>query len=270
MSASLAQGKQVLELFSGASSQQVQQFIEAGDLVNMMLIQDLHQVDRGEFTRVLAHAGQLPDTGYVPDRFTSPAEQVSHLLQWNREFGLGFTEDQIVAAEAAVPAFAGDRPLVALTLCWTLGTLEKTVNAKLTIMRHVYGEDKVFVSPSFKTEAEHTSLVEGAPEFVPNHIWWQVIDLGASRDKAPDQVPAATAAGIEVFDVACQHPVYVRQHNGDDTPYLGIPGIRVEVKLQAKSGPCAPYVHGYSIGYVEVGVRWADETDSNYATPVRM
>ena len=270
MSASLAQGKQVLELFSGASSQQVRQFVEAGDLVKMMLIQDLHQVDRGEFTRVLAHAGQLPDTGYASDRFTSPGEQIRKLSLWNHQFSLCFTDDQLIGVLATVPAFVWDRPLVALTLCWTLGTLEDTLGAKLAIMRHVYGEDRVFVSANFKTDAVHASFVENAPKLAANHIWWEVFDLGANRDKAPDQVPAATVAGIEVFDVACQHPVYVKQHNGDDTPRLDVPGIRVKVRVPGAWKPCAPYVYGYSIGYVEVGVDWADNARPGYAEPIRL
>ena len=268
MLASLEQERQLLELFSGATGQQVRQFIEAGDLVKMMLIQALHKVDRGEFTRVLAHTGQLSDSSDTPERFTSPGEQIRKLWMWNRYFKRGFTQEQVIAARAAVPAFAWDQPLAALTLCWTLGTLEDSLHAKLAIMRHVYGEDKVFVSPSCKTE--HTFLVDGAPEFVPNRLWWQVIDLGANRDKAPDEIPAATAAGTEVFDVACQHPVYVRQHNDHDIPRLEIPGIRVKVPGEWRWRRCAPYVYGYSIGYVKVGVRWADEIDSNYAEPVRL
>jgi len=268
MLASLEQERQLRELFSGATGQQVRQFIEAGDLVKMMLIQALHKVDRGEFTRVLAHAGQLSDSSSAADRFTSPGEQIGNLWMWNRYFKRGFTQEQVIAARATVPAFVWDRPLVALTLCWTLGTLEDTLGAKLAIMRHVFGEDKVFVSPSFKTDAEHSFLVSGAPEFVPNRLWWQVIDLGANRDKAPDQVPAATAAGTEVFDVACQHPVYVRQHNDHDTPRLEIPGIRVEVPGEWRR--CAPYVHGYSIGYVEVGVDWAENARPGYAEPIRL
>lgn len=61
MTASLAQGKQLLELFSGATTEQIQQFIEAGDLLKMMLAADLSQVDRLNFAELL----QLEDRNDV-------------------------------------------------------------------------------------------------------------------------------------------------------------------------------------------------------------
>jgi len=231
-------------------------------------------VRRGLQLIIEKRLGEPSAPGRAAARFISPTAQVSNLWSWNREFGWGFTQEQIAAAAAAIPAFfpafVGDRPLVALTLCWTLGALKETLDAKLAVLRQVYGEDKVMVSVDFKTDAKHTFLPGGAPKFVPNHIWWQVIDLGANRRLPPDRVPAAVAAGTEVFDVACQHKVYISQHDGSDTPYLDVPGIRVRDRVQGESGLYAPRICGDSDGIIRVGVHWASfDYSIDSAEPVR-
>ena len=229
---------------------------------------EVADIRRGFQLIIEKRLGEPSPVGLAVSQFTPQMEQVSNLLQWNEALSLGLSNADIQNVPQAVLDFAWDKPLVSITLCWTLGTLEETLNAKLAVLRHVYGEKKVIVSPDFKTDAKHTFLPDGAPEFVPNHIWWQVIDLGANRKLSPDKVPAAVAAGVEVFDNACQHKGHVKRHNGSDTPYWDVPGLRV--KVPGESRLCAPYVSGYSDGYIRVGVRWADGGAlSDYSVPVR-
>jgi hypothetical protein len=209
------------------------------------------------------HHQIIPFSGFTPQM-----RQVSNLFQWNETLNLGLNDADIQNVPQAVRDFVWDRPLVYITLCWTLGTLEETLKAKLAVLRHVYGKDKVVVSPAFKTDAKHTTLPDGAPEFAANRLWWEVIDLGANRRVSPDKVPAAIAAGTEVFDVACQHSAYVKMHNGVDVPYLDVPGLRVNVRGRALS--YVPYVASFSGGHVKVSVLWADDAGPSYAEPVRV
>jgi hypothetical protein len=76
--------------------------------------------------------------------------------------------------------------LIPLTLCWTPETLAASIDAKLAIVRNVYGRDKVFITRDFQTDAKHTSNVAGAPEFAPNRVWWQLIDLGSNLQKGTE------------------------------------------------------------------------------------
>lgn len=195
--------------------------------------------------------------------FTLPEIQIAQFRQWNQAWGNFFSDQQIHDALVASPLFGWDEPQVAVTLCWAMNTLEQTIDSCLTTLPRVYGADKVFISENLRIDAEHLTLPESAPEFVANRLWWEVMDLGANRDKAPQDVPAATAAGIQVFHAACQHPGYVKRHNGDDTPYWDVPGLRV--KVPGRSGPYAPCIHGSSDGRVGLSVGWADDACSNYA-----
>ena len=197
--------------------------------------------------------------------FTPASEQIAQFRQWNFHNGIRFDDAAIDDALSSVPFVDSDDPLVALTLCWTLVDLVSTVNSYLGVMKVVYG-DKLYVSPDLCTGSEYLSLPKGAPEFVPNRLWWEITDFGANRNMAPDQVPAATAAGLSVFAAACHHPAVVRRHNGDDVPYWDVPGLRV--KVPGGSRPYAPCIGGSSDGSVNVDVRSADDAYSGYAGPV--
>lgn len=200
-------------------------------------------------------------------RFTSTAEQISNLRAWAETFALTLTDEQFDEAAAEAPLVAATELLIPLTLCWTLGDLRSTIDAKLSIVRLVYGGDTVSVSREFRTDAKHTTLIGGAPAFVANRVWWQLIDLGANRFKAPNQVPASTAAGSEVLDVICQHPIYVGQQDGSDTPYLDLPGLSVRVR--GVPGLNTPDAAGGAAGGVKVQVRWDGSVYPDHAEPTR-
>ncbi len=217
-------------------------------------------IDGGAEEVVTYQASQL--------RFASPEEQISNLQEWNRSLlKSALSASLIDSAGNEIPPFDGEEALIPLTLCWTLGSLSASIDAKLEVVRSVYGRDKVFVSRDFQTDAKHTTNVVGAPSFIPNHVWWQLIDLGSNRRKAPNQVPAAIAAGCEIFDVICQHPVYVGQQDGDDTPYLDVPGL--DVKVRGRRGKDTPDVSGGPSGDVTIHVTWSGSTYTDHAEPIR-
>jgi len=178
-----------------------------------------------------------------------------------------WTLDTIDGLIDEVPDYSVDEPLVPLTLCWTLSSLASSIDAKIVVMEHVYGREKVLVTRGFNPDKKHTSIVRDGPEFNPDRLWWQLIDLGANRFKAPNQVPASIAAGCEIFDVLCQHPVYVGQQDGVDTPYLDVPGL--SVKVRGMSGPETPDAAGGPVGGVAIRVHWEGTIYTDHAEPVR-
>ncbi len=93
--ASLAQGKQLLELFSGASSDQVQQLVEAGDLVQALYqAEALSGVDRASFEAVLAGTLRLP----VPPIPWTPVDQYAQRIRARADLrGWAISEDQTTA-----------------------------------------------------------------------------------------------------------------------------------------------------------------------------
>jgi hypothetical protein len=228
---------------------------------------ELEARDVSEMLEVLIEGGTPLVLQPSGDRFATPLEQVAKLREWNRMLGHPWTDEEIDRAGADIPAFPTDEPLVPLTLCWTLGSLASSIDAKIDIMRHVYGIDKVVVTRSFNPDEKHTSVVRGGPAFVPHRLWWQLIDLGANRFKAPNQVSPSVAAGVEVFDVFCQHPIYVGQQDGLDTPYLDLPGLTVKVRGMA--APDTPNAAGDAYGNVAVHVHWEGTIYPDHAEPVR-
>jgi hypothetical protein len=228
--ATIGQSAEITGKLRDVSRSKVQRLIDNWDLVEMLLEIDAKDVDRQVFKQLLDGTISSEAQSLLRQRFTSPEQQVYNLRNWNERAGRYFSEEQLDAVLAEIPEFDRSQPLVALTLCWTQNTLEQTVAAKIEIMQWVYGADKVLLSDHLKEIKEgNVYLPDGAPEFVANRLWWEITDLGANCDKAPDQVAPAIAAGTQLFDVACQHPVYIQQHNGGDTPYLDVPGLRVKV-----------------------------------------
>lgn len=209
----------------------------------------------------------LPPEVLARDRFTLPEAQIENLRRWSQLIDSTWTNDQFDRLAADIPTFDDAELLIPLTLCWTLNTLASSIDAKIQVMRHVYGRDRVVVTSKFNPDSKHTRIVSGGPTFEGNRLWWQLIDLGANRFKAPNQVPAATAAGCEVFDVICQHPIYVGQQDGSETPYLDVPGL--SVKVRGVSGPETPDAVGGPAGGVAVHVNWEGSVYPDHAEPVR-
>jgi hypothetical protein len=198
------------------------------------------------------------------DLMASPQEQVNNLLNWMDHFGLNIAQTEIqriLENEPAVPEGC------AIVLCWTLNTLQQTMDTKLAIARRVYGDNKVYVSSLLKTDKKHLKITDGAPVFQPNRLWWEVIDITSQRNVAPDKVEAATAAGTQVFDAAIQHPKLVRAQNGREFPYWDVPGLRVNVDGDPAWSNC-PYVNGNADGGVDFYTSWAAYGSSSCVEPL--
>lgn len=209
----------------------------------------------------------LPAEVLARDRFTPPQAQVENLRRWSQLIDSAWMSDQFDRLVTDIPTFDDEELLIPLTLCWTLNTLASTIDAKIQVMRHVYGRDRVVVTSKFNPDSKHTRIVNGGPKFEGNRLWWQLIDLGANRFKAPNQIPAETAAGCEVFDVICQHPIYVGQQDGSETPFLDVPGL--SVKVRGVSGSETPDAVGGPTGGVAVHVNWEGSVYPDHAEPVR-
>lgn len=92
MSASLVQGKQLLELFSGASREEAQNLIESGDLVRMMFEADLSRIDRETFRQLMAASPLV-----LPP--VSLEEQLAKYRRWNEPHSLEITEEMFAAID---------------------------------------------------------------------------------------------------------------------------------------------------------------------------
>lgn len=261
----MAQASQITDSLRNRSSGKVQRLINNWDLLELMMEFDPADVDRSDFERLLRGQTVL-DRNSTPHfgRFNPPEVLVAVFRRHNQELGLGFDDEVIDTLLGSIPVFAWNDPLTTPFIRWTLDDLKRSADAKLDLMKWVFGMGKVFVSDNFRTE--NLYLPEGAPPFQASRLEWGVIDLGNIRNTAPDQVDPTIAAGLEVFDASTQHPAHTRAHNGRDVPYLDVPGLRV--KVPGYSRPDAPCVHGRSGGEVHVYAHWAGYASPIYGEPV--
>lgn len=200
------------------------------------------------------------------ERFNTFEAMISDFRRHNQAANLGFKSEQIDALKGSIPFVNWDNPLETMFISWTLQELHQSLKAKLKVMRLVFGKEKVKILKDFRPYPVYLSLADGASEFEPNSLSWRVIDFGANRGKAPNQVDPTTAAGLGVLDAVTQHPDCTIMQNGQGNPYQGVPALRV--KVPGKAGePYAPYVQGFGDGSVCIGVERADRVNPNYAQP---
>jgi hypothetical protein len=261
----MAQGQQLLEALRRASRDNVQRLIDNADLLEILMRLDPSGVDRVQFEQFIAGKLTVSSPFLFQERYTPGEIQVMNLRNWNNWLGF-YSDDQIQELFASMPTFDWTQPRIALTLCWSMNTLWQTVATKLTLAKRIYGEDKVGRSSYLNDLAEGSiKLVDGAAEFVPNHLWWEVLDLGSVRNTAPDKVDPTRAAGTQVFDAVLQHPEAVRRMNVDR--YWDVPALRV-------NGPefdpwsSSPCVYGHSGGCVYFDTHFAGSGSPYYVGPL--
>lgn len=189
----------------------------------------LQRIIEGEFGPApTASAGSAADE---PDsRFVSPELQVENLQRWNDEFDLGIPKKWF--EQLGVSPVAPDERLVVVTLVPYLkgkrgvSGVQRTFDALWKITASVQPND--YRGPLMQSDSEHLRLLEGI-EHEPG-LRWEVIDLGVNKDQAPKAVrDPSNSAHAGVLATAAHHPEYVQAQNGNDVPYLWLPGYQVNV-----------------------------------------
>lgn len=255
--ATMGQSSQIASNLRDVSREKVQRLIDNWNLLEILMRLDPSGVDRVQFEQFIAGKLTVSPPFLFQERYTPGEIQVMNLRNWNTNW-LGFYgDDQIQELFASMPVFNWEQARKALTLCWTQNTLAQTLNTKRYLAKHIYGEDKVGVSsylPEFTDD--NVKLVDGAADFEPNRLWWEVLDLGSLRDVAPDKVDPTKAAGTQVLDAALQHKEAVRRMDGGDDPYWDVPALRVNVP-EFVPWSHSLFVNGCSDGCVYFGTRFA-------------
>jgi len=178
-----------------------------------------------------------PTFTLVHGLFTKPEEQIEKVRKWNREFGWGIPDEAFAAAEKSVPAWPEEK-LVAVVL---VPYLTDKTNEDETVTS---GLERTFheLWARAKSEQDANWRWDGYDKAGPDRLRlhkgiehkvglrWEVIDLGAQRNKKPHDVRSAKSsphAGI--LAAAALHPQWVKSMDGDKVPYVWVPGYEVTV-----------------------------------------
>ena len=146
------------------------------------------------------------------DLFNPVEAIIENFRATNQAAQLGFKANNIDALADSVPEFDGTKPLHALFIYWTLGDLQRSANANIKAIRHVFGAEQVCVGGKFRTGPSYLRQHKTNPGFLPYRLGWGIINLGYScHDNAYAPTPGEYSAGFELFAACTQHPEYTRQ-----------------------------------------------------------
>ncbi len=262
--ASLAQGKQILDLFSGCSSEEVQQFIEAGDLLGMMAVTDLKRVDRRAFADLLA--GSVPAAAL---KLWSTADVLRAFVARNNERGWGFTREQISTLEVSMPADAVSRLDDMSSLEIWLGDLPTTFEELWAWNVHVHGS--AWRYDGLKSDSQHLRLLDPEQSYSSQlSARWVKLDITANRGQTSEDIDDSMGyPGLAVLAAAALQPIWLPAIDRDGLLGVWLFGLLAMIPGEHawRNVPLLFWDHG---SHDEVGLhaRWSGHRRRDCTVPV--
>lgn len=169
--------------------------------------------------------------------FTKPEDQLKRVREWNLERGWGVSDEVFAEAEKSIPAVPED-DLVAVVLVPYLTEVRKKDKIVMTGVERTFQELWALAKAEQqanwrwdgydKAGPERLRLLKGI-EHTPG-LRWEVIDLGANRNRKPEDVRnAKRSPHAGILAAAALHPEWVRAMDGENVPYVWLPGYEVNV-----------------------------------------
>jgi len=266
MKASMAQGKQVLDLLSSATQEEVQNLIQNGDLVKRMMQADLSKVDRQAFAAFLTPPPRTESDLFVPvgAAFHRFAER-ARVREWFSEVEImqlheELTERNLWDFESTLAgAFSFD--------IW-LGDLQRTIDELVLWAKDVNLGFSHW--PDFYSDDKHLRLLDMVANKYgkTSSVKPTNIDLLANQGKAPRAARANNLAGLEILAAIAMHPVFPL-HNSRETEisfWLG----SLEMTVRGRNPwECLPILYWDKASHnVCLGAAWDDNGDQDCTVPV--
>ena len=172
----------------------------------------------------------------VAGLFSATTDQLTQIKKWNKEHNWGFTEKHFTAlgTPPELPEDAGN--LVTVVLVPYLGN-----KSKVPGFYHTFKELWKLAAEQQENswrwygykDASSIRLLEGI-KHPKKCLRWEIIDLGANWDKkngiAPKNVRnPQTSPHAGILACAALHPNWVRVMDGNQVPYVWVPGYQVAV-----------------------------------------
>lgn len=196
---------------------------------------------------MIATMRQHPAFTLVHGLFIPPDKQIARVRELRNERGWDFPDAYLAEAEKSIPTWPDDDRLVVVTL---VPYLDDERNGRK-------GVERTFCELWAVTAKEQNGSWrwDGYDKAGPNRLQllqgiehrpglrWEVIDLGCQRDRKPMDVrhpKKSPHAGI--LATAALHPEWVKAMDGENVPYVWIPGYEVNVS-DGKPWRSVPHLH---------------------------
>lgn len=258
--ASIKQGKHILDVFSGCTTEEVQNVIEASDLLKLMVRADLKKVDRQAFAALLA-----PPVPTFENLFRTPEQLFEAFKARNTERKWGFSDEQIRQLCEQIPTLHKSTLQRLLTLRIWLGELSFTFEELWSWNKDVH--DATWRWDYLKSDKKHLRLLDGKLYGKQLSVEWVVIDVTTNRGEAPKDVRnPSTSPDVEIFAAAALHPDWPKAINYDTIPGVWLPGLQATVPGGDAWGH-VPVLRRHD-RKVHLHAGWDDGRLSYYAVPV--
>jgi hypothetical protein len=213
-------GPSALELSGGQFSTLSVSILNEMSLAEGQMLVDAKSDERTNLVRVMIDAWREKLVSQVVGIFSTAAEHLAVVRQWNVDFRLGFTEEEFAEAERTVPAIPVGK-LVAMVLVPYLDTVQETFDFLWNRAAAAQKANRRWAD--MKSDAKYLRLIAGAKH--PGRcLRWEVIDLGANQGRSPKSVRNASSPHAAIMAALALHPKWVRAMDGNKVPYVWLSG----------------------------------------------
>ncbi len=226
--ASLAQGKQLLELFAGATTDEVQRLIAAGDLLKLMMQVDLSRIDREAFAALLISP--------PPALFCTPQEVLGRFLIYQGENDWPFGLDILSQLRETMPTnHVSDLNKVLALDVW-LGDLPTTFEALAGWIEYEQRQagNGFWRWGELRSDAKYLCLLDPKRYGKLPSVKWVELDMLANWDKRNGTQPRdvrdpKTSAGRQVMTAFAIHPAYPPAIDYETIPGAWMAGLQANI-----------------------------------------
>jgi hypothetical protein len=233
--ASLKQAKQVLDLLSGMSTDEVQNLIKRGDLVKMLAQADVSRIDSDAFAALLKPPVPQPS-------YTAVSDYVARIMARSELRGWGFTQKHADSLSAQLEGHDHAGPLAPVGVKMWLGR-DLTFNwaERIAWLKDIVAAEGLTYyqyldsTPTFHPGSEIKGNLSLAAAGLDLSLWHRQNGL------VPNEVRAQQSCwpSLEVPDLLCLNPSLMHVMDGENFPFLMAPGLVVgsdRVPLFARDG----------------------------------
>lgn len=220
---------------------------------------------RSNAAQLIQFVNEQVNGSLVHGLFNEAVHQVDRVRAMNRGLEWGIPDKAFIKAKNSIPAWPNEK-LVAVVLVPYLADLHLTFH-ELWICAENEQKDAGWRWDGYnKIGPDRLRLLKGIKHKVG--LRWEVIDLGCNRNKKPEDVRNAnTSPHAGILAAAALHPNWVKSMDGDEVPYVYLPGYEVRRHSRELWAQVPVLDLGHAVREIKLGCDHIGGCDSGWAVP---